>query len=179
MTGTLARWNDLPLVQAAQDILPCCGSAAWAGRMAARKPFADEASLLAASDETWRNLTKADWMEAFRSHPRIGGSLKEETRIKQSQASDSRGQSAQWSEQEQRKVAAADDAVKAELAQANHDYEQRFSRIFIVCATGKSASEILEILRRRLRNDEETELHEAAEQQRLITHIRLKKWLSQ
>jgi 2-oxo-4-hydroxy-4-carboxy-5-ureidoimidazoline decarboxylase len=179
MTGTLARWNGLPLAQAAQDILPCCGSTAWAENMSARKPFADEATLLAASDETWRNLTKADWMEAFRSHPRIGGSLKKETGIIESQASDSRAQSAQWSEQEQQRVAAANHAVKAELAQANRDYERRFNHIFIVCATGKSATEILEVLRRRLRNDEETELHEAAEQQRLITHIRLKKWLSQ
>jgi len=179
MTGTLARWNGLPPAQAAQDILPCCGSTEWADRMAARKPFVDEASLLAASDETWRNLTKADWMEAFRSHPRIGGSLEKEAAIKESQASGSRAQSAEWSEQEQQKVVAANDAVKAELAQANKDYERRFNRIFIVCATDKSAAEILEILRRRLRNDEETELREAGDQQRLITHIRLKKWLSQ
>jgi 2-oxo-4-hydroxy-4-carboxy-5-ureidoimidazoline decarboxylase len=179
MTGTLARWNDLPSAQAAQDILRCCGSTAWAEKMAARKPFADEASLLAASDETWRNLTKADWMEAFRSHPRIGGSPARETEFGKSRISDSRVQSAAWSEQEQQKVAAANEAVKAELAQANQDYEQRFNHIFIVCATGKSAAEILEILRRRLRNDEETELREAVEQQRLITHIRLKKWLSQ
>ena len=71
----------------------------------------------------------------------------------------------------------ADAAVKIALADANREYERRFDRIFIVCATGKSAPEILEILRRRLKNDAETELHEAAEQQRQITEIRLKKWL--
>jgi len=69
--------------------------------------------------------------------------------------------------------------VKIDLARANDEYERRFGHIFIVCATGKSGPEILEILRRRLRNDQATELQEAAKQQLLITHIRLKKWLSQ
>ena len=67
--------------------------------------------------------------------------------------------------------------MKAALADANREYERRFNRIFIVCASGKSASEILEICQRRLKNDGETELREAAEQQRQITQIRLKKWL--
>ena len=130
----------------------------------------DEATLLAASDETWRNLAEEDWMEAFRSHPRIG----------ESRGSGAAGvQSLAWSKQEQQNVTAADNEFKNGLAEANKEYEARFNRTFIVCATGKSAQEILEILRRRLRNDDETELREAAEQQRLITHIRLKKWLAQ
>ena len=78
---------------------------------------------------------------------------------------------------EQQKVTG--DAVKTALAEANRKYENRFGHIFIVCATGKSGAEILAILRRRLENDKETELREAAEQQRQITQIRLKKWLSQ
>jgi len=169
MSGTLARWNRLPIGEAAKELLPCCGSTAWADGMAARRPFLDEATLLAASDETWRNLAEADWMEAFRSHPRIGESQGAQL---------SAGQSAVWATQEQENVAAANDAVKIELAQANEEYERRFDHIFIVCATGKSGPGILEILRRRLRNDKPTELLEAAEQQRLITHIRLMKWLS-
>jgi 2-oxo-4-hydroxy-4-carboxy-5-ureidoimidazoline decarboxylase len=169
MSEVLARWNGLPIEDAVKEILPCCGSTAWAEGMAARRPFADSASLLAASDETWRNLPAEDWMEAFRSHPRIG----------ESQASQSpSAQSGVWSTQEQRNVAAADDAVKIALAEANREYERRFSHIFIVCATGKSGPEILEILRRRLHNDKATELHEAAEQQRQIMHIRLTKWLA-
>ena len=84
-----------------------------------------------------------------------------------------------WSAQEQQDVTAEGDAIKLELAKANREYEHRFNHIFIVCATGKSATEILKILRNRLRNDAGTELHEAAEQQQLITHIRLKKWLSE
>jgi 2-oxo-4-hydroxy-4-carboxy-5-ureidoimidazoline decarboxylase len=81
--------------------------------------------------------------------------------------------------QEQEKVADAGDAIKIALAEGNRDYEGKFGHIFIVCATGKSAAEMLEILRRRLHNDAETELHEAAEQQRQIMQIRLKKWLQE
>jgi 2-oxo-4-hydroxy-4-carboxy-5-ureidoimidazoline decarboxylase len=86
-------------------------------------------------------------------------------------------QSVEWSGQEQREVADADAAAKKALAECNREYERRFGRIFIVCAAGKSVVEILEILRRRFDNDLETELHEAAEQQRQITQIRLRKWL--
>jgi 2-oxo-4-hydroxy-4-carboxy-5-ureidoimidazoline decarboxylase len=114
-------------------------------------------------------LLESDWMEAFRSHPRIGES--------RSPASAS-AQSAAWSGEEQGRVGTAGEDVKAALAEGNRAYEQRFKRIFIVCATGKSAPEILKILRRRLQNNETTELREAAEQQRQIAHLRLKKWLS-
>lgn len=169
MSGALARWNALPVENAVKEILPCCGSKTWADEMAARRPFPDVTTLLASSDETWSSLTAEDWMEAFRSHPRIG-----ESRATPSATA----QSANWSAQEQKNVAAADDAVKIALTDANREYEERFRHIFIVCATGKSAPEILEILRRRLDNDGSTELREAAEQQRQIIHIRVKKWLS-
>ena len=164
----LAQWNRLPVDEAMSAILPCCGSSAWARTMVARRPLGDESAVLATSDETWRNLTRSDWMEAFSSHPRIGESHA---------AHSPPAQSVEWSAQEQRNVADADAAGKVALAEANREYERRFNRIFIVCATGKSAPEILEILRRRLENDAEAELHEAAEQQRQITEIRLKKWL--
>jgi len=168
--AALARWNRLPRGEAMRVILPCCRSKAWAEEMVSRRPFANEDAVLVASDETWRNLTPTDWMEAFQSHPRIG----------ESQPSRSAsGQSVEWSAQEQRNVTAAEAAVKTALADANREYERRFNRTFIVCATGKSAPEILEILRRRFQNDAETELHEAAEQQRQITQIRLKKWLQE
>jgi OHCU decarboxylase len=166
--NALTRWNRLPVDAAIKTILPCCGSTAWARGMAARRSFADEAALLGASDEVWRGLAPSDWMEVFRSHPRIG-----ESRAAESPPA----QSVEWSAQEQRNVADSDAEVKIALADANREYEQRFDRIFIVCATGKPAAEILEILRRRLNNDADTELHEAAEQQRQITQIRLKKWL--
>ena len=169
----LARWNRLSIDEAMRAILPCCGSKAWAQRIVARRPFVDEAALVVASDETWRNLTRSDWMEAFHSHPRIG-----ESRVSQSLPGQSPpAQAVAWSAQEQRSVEGAEADARVALADANREYERRFNRIFIVCATGKSAPEILEILRRRLKNDAETELHEAAEQQRQITGIRLRKWL--
>jgi 2-oxo-4-hydroxy-4-carboxy-5-ureidoimidazoline decarboxylase len=168
VSEVLARWNGLPHVEAAREILACCGSKTWAASMASNRPM-DEEALLAVSDEIWRGLGEADWLEAFKSHPRIG-----ETRAEK----DSATQSSAWSAQEQQKAATADEAVKMALKWGNREYEQKFGRIFIVCATGKSASEILEILRRRLHNDEATELQLAAEEQRQIMHIRLKKWLA-
>jgi OHCU decarboxylase len=164
----LLRWNSSPADDAENEILPCCGSRAWARGMAARRPFQDEASVLAASDETWRNLSEPDWMEAFASHPRIGESRAPESAT---------ARSAAWSSQEQRDADAADDNVRTAMQEANRDYERRFGRIFIVCASGKSGSEILQILRHRLQNDDRTEMREAAEQQRQISQIRLGKWL--
>jgi 2-oxo-4-hydroxy-4-carboxy-5-ureidoimidazoline decarboxylase len=107
-------------------------------------------------------------MEAFRGHPRIG-----ESRPEHNEAS---MRSAKWSEQEQ---SAAADANKTALAEANREYEKRFGHIFIVCAAGKNADEILDILHQRLRNDPATEIREAADQQRQITNIRLRKWLDE
>ena len=171
--GILAQWNRLSIDEATEAILPCCGSKAWAQGMVARRPLGDEAALLAASEDTWRNLTPSDRKEAFRNHPRIGESKPADSSSTQSPSA----KSVEWSAQEQRNIADADSAVKIALANANQEYERRFNNIFIVCATGKSVSEILGILRRRLKNDAETELQEATEQQRQITEIRLRKWL--
>jgi len=170
--GVLARWNGSSVDEATQAILPCCGSKAWAQGMVARRPLADESALVATSNETWHSLTQSDWMQAFQSHPRIG-----ESRPSSEEPQSPPAQSVEWSAQEQRDLADAEVAVKLALADANREYERRFNRIFIVCATGKSVPEILEILRRRLKNDAETELHEAGEQQRQITELRLRKWL--
>jgi len=137
--------------------------------MASKRPIQDEASLLATSDVIWRSLGEPDWLEAFRSHPRIG-----ETRAEK----DAPAQSSVWSAQEQQKASTADEAAKTALKWGNREYEQKFGRIFIVCATGKSADEILEILRRRLHNDEATELQEVVEEQRQIMRIRLRRWIT-
>lgn len=167
--NVLAHWNSLQPDKAAEEILPCCGSKAWARGMATRRPILDELALLAACDEGCKNLPESDWFEAFRSHPRIGDSHPPPA---------APAQSAAWSSAEQQKVGSAGEDIKAALAADNREYEKKFNRVFIVCATGKSAPQILEILRRRLQNDDKTELHEAAEQQRQIAHLRLKKWLS-
>jgi 2-oxo-4-hydroxy-4-carboxy-5-ureidoimidazoline decarboxylase len=169
VSEVLDRWNALTNDEASRSILPCCGSRAWASALAARRPLLDASALLSASDEIWRSLPEEDWLEAFRSHPRIGESKAQESVAAQSSA---------WSEQEQQKAAAADEAMKLALKWGNREYEQRFGRIFIVCATGKPASEILEILRRRLHNDEKTELQQAAEEQRQIMNLRLRKWIA-
>jgi len=166
----LNRWNQLPHEEAAREILDCCGSVEWARKLASRRPLEHEQSLVTASDEVWNSLGANDWMEAFSKHPRIG---------EQKAPAAATSQSTQWSTQEQQNVSASDDAVRAALRQANEAYEGRFGRVFIVCATGKSASEMMEILRWRLQNDDAAELREAAEEQRKITNIRLRKWLNQ
>ena len=167
--NVLERWNQLTPEMAEQEILACCGSAIWARQMAGRRPIVEEAALIRASDEIWAGLGQADRQEAFSKHPRIG---------ERKAPAGAPEKSAAWSAQEQQGVAAAQDLVLQELARANREYEQRFGRVFIVCATGKSADETLRILRRRLHNDEATELREAAEEQRKITNLRLKKWLA-
>jgi 2-oxo-4-hydroxy-4-carboxy-5-ureidoimidazoline decarboxylase len=168
MSTVLARWNQLSPDDAVGEILPCCSSIAWAREIVGRRPIRDEASLLATSDEVWRGLPAQQWMEAFSKHPRIGASKA---------PSQSSAQSAAWSAQEQRGTATASPSIQEALEQSNRQYEQKFGRVFIVCATGKSAPEMLDILRRRMQNDEATELREAAEEQRKITNLRLKKWL--
>jgi 2-oxo-4-hydroxy-4-carboxy-5-ureidoimidazoline decarboxylase len=170
MSDALARWNRLSAEEAENEIVACCGSRAWARQMASRRPIADAAVLLSASDDVWHILSEQDWIEAFQSHPRIGASRAEPCVDRRS---------AGWSADEQRRVGDEGDAVKVALEKGNHEYEQRFGRIFIVCATGKTGAEILEILRHRLHNDGATEMREAAEQQRQITRLRLQRWLSE
>jgi 2-oxo-4-hydroxy-4-carboxy-5-ureidoimidazoline decarboxylase len=162
----LADWNSLDAIAAAAAILPCNGSHAWASKVAALRPFYTPEALFDASDQVWLALPEHDWQQAFDAHPRIG-----ERRAK---AATSR--SLDWSSAEQ-SAANPDAATQAELAEANREYEAKFGRIFIVCATGRTAAEMLSILRERLSNDARAEMLEAAEQQRQITQLRLRKWL--
>ena len=164
----LARWNSLDPATAAREALPCCGSQAWAVALASRRPIEDEASLIEASTNVWLALPEEAWQEAFNSHPRIG-----QTRA-QSHATE---ESLRWSAQEQRTALSEDGSAILALEEANRRYEQKFGRIFIVCATGKTSAEMLTILEARMKNDAATELREAAEQQRQITQLRLHRWL--
>jgi 2-oxo-4-hydroxy-4-carboxy-5-ureidoimidazoline decarboxylase len=168
MNAALGKWNELAPLDAAQEVLPCCGSQRWAHALARMRPFRDASALLAQSDEIWGHLDPVDWDEAFFSHPRIG---------EKKAPLSATAKSAAWSTQEQSNVSQSAKDVLQRLKEANEEYEQRFGRIYIVCATGKSAEEMLAILFRRLQNDEATELREAAEQQRQITQLRLRKWL--
>lgn len=169
MNPVLARWHTLSLEQAAQEVLSCCGSRAWATQLAERRPFADEASLAHAADDVWHHLPESDWLEAFRSHPRIG---EKHAEAKTTTAS------AAWSSSEQSQMKAADAAILMRMREGHRLYEERFGRIFIVCATGKQPAEMLRILEDRLQNDPATELLEAAAQQQQIMHLRLRKWLA-
>lgn len=162
----LAEWNGLGLDDAAEVILPCNGSPVWATLVAYNRPFDSPADLFAKSDEIWRSLPEEDWQEAFDSHPRLG----------EQKAKAATEKSLSWSAHEQN-AASPDDAVREALAQGNREYEEKFGRIFLLCATGRSAAEMVAILRERMQNDAATELREAAEQQRLITQLRLRKWL--
>jgi len=168
--AVLERWNLLSAEDAAAEVLSCCGSHAWAKAVAAARPYKEEAALFAHASEVWHGLSADDWMEAFRSHPRIGERHAEKATT---------AASAAWSAGEQRDVQSAEGDVKRALAEGNRKYEERFGRIFIVCATGRQPTEILTILEQRLGNDDEAELKESAGEQEQILQLRLKKWLSQ
>ncbi len=142
------------------DLLKCCGSTRWAREMAAHA-FPNPKEVLATADSVWWSLDAADWMEAFRAHPRIG------------ERSESK-----WSQEEQYAARHASHDTVVELHEANRLYEERFGYLFIVCASGKSADQMLRMLRERMRNEPAAELRTAAEQQRQITHLRLKRVLT-
>lgn len=159
-TVTSIDWlNAMTGSEAETALLACCGSRAWARRMAASRPFRDRADLIRLSDGIWWSLASEDWLEAFKAHPRIGE------------------KGSRWSEQEQAGARGARPEILAELVEANRRYEARFGHIFIVCATGKSAGEMLTLLQERFGNDPGTELRAAADEQRKITHLRLEKLL--
>jgi len=139
--------NALDAEAAGRELLKCCGSPRWARRMTAMRPFASVEAMMADAAACWAALDPADWLEAFAAHPRIGAGG-----AKASAAGDD------WAAQEQAGVAAAADATLRRLADRNRDYDARFGYIFIVCATGKSAVEMLDMLERRLGNDPETEI---------------------
>jgi 2-oxo-4-hydroxy-4-carboxy-5-ureidoimidazoline decarboxylase len=171
MNATLAAWNIADEASARKAMLACCGPQRWAAAMVARRPIASVAELSEAADYVWSTMQESDWLEAFACHPRIG------ERKPLSVAAHASEQSATWSRQEQSSANDANERLLAELAEGNQLYEQRFGFTYIVCATGKSAAEMLTILKRRLTADREAELREAAEQQRQILQIRLGKWL--
>jgi OHCU decarboxylase len=166
---TLAGLNALPGDEATAALLGCCGSPRWAREMEMRRPFAEMDALLAAASEVWWALDPADWDDAFAAHPRIG-------ERKAAPAQDARA--AAWSAQEQSGAMSAGEDAAAALAEGNRAYEQRFGRIYIVCATGKTADQMLEILRQRLGNDDRAEQRVAAGEQAKITRLRLKKLLA-
>ena len=167
MNAVLDAWNKADAAEATRAMLECCGSQYWAAQMVALRPLANIAALSEAADRVWAAMGESDWLEAFACHPRIG----------ERRATSAPERSAAWSEQEQSGTSNATQNIMRELANGNALYEQRFGFTYIVCATGKSADEMLAILKRRLASNRVAELKEAAEQQRQILQIRLGKWL--
>lgn len=165
---SLAWLNELADDEAEKVFLDCCGSTAWAEAMASSRPFRMLGDLYERAEGVWFSLPIADHLEAFASHPKIGSD-----RAADKQAE----QSADWSRGEQSKVDAADADIRNQLADANSLYEEKFGFIFIVCASGKTAEEMLAICRARLGNSVETELQIAAVEQAKITELRLNKLL--
>ncbi len=166
---TIDELDALTKDRAREELLRCCGSSRWADGMLARRPYGAKALAFAASDAAWAATGEADWLEAFAHHPRIGG--KDALRAKFAATKS-------WSQGEQAAVSSADEATLDALAKGNADYEAKFGFIFIVCATGKSAAEMLALLNARLTNDRTRELRNAAAEQAKITKIRLEKLLS-
>jgi OHCU decarboxylase len=149
--------------------LDCCGSRRWSRLMTEARPFADTVTLLEQATQIWQSLEPQDWLEAFAAHPKIGS---------RQTAPHQLAQSAQWSRTEQSGMHTATDSVREALAEANRLYKEKFGYIFIVCATGKSAEEMLALCRQRVHNPADSELRIAADEQRKITEIRLKKLLN-
>lgn len=165
----LDKINTVSDGAAKEELERCCGSAVWVEKMMAQRPFRSRDELFRFADDIWFKLSPGDWLEAFSHHPRIGdvGSLRAKF-----------ASTANWCENEQKGVHQAADDVLYELASLNDEYFEKFGYIFIVCATGKSAGEMLEILKSRLPNDNQEELNVAAGEQAKITKLRLEKLLS-
>jgi allantoicase len=165
----ITRFNHLSLAQARKDLLDCCGAKRWAQQMLEMRPFPDLEYVLDTADKVWAGLERADWLEAFRHHPAIG-----ERRGKAKQSATAR----RWSAGEQSAAQKAPQKTLSALAAANSEYQAKFGRVFLICATGKSSEEILKNLQQRLSNDSEAELRIAAEEQHKITRLRLEKLLA-
>jgi 2-oxo-4-hydroxy-4-carboxy-5-ureidoimidazoline decarboxylase len=158
------RLDEAGEADARRLLATCCGSGRWIDRMLARRPYGSRYKLLRAARDTWFGLDAEDWREAFSHHPKIGDRDALRTRFAATRT---------LSEREQAGVSGATDAVLDALAAGNADYERRFGFIFIVCATGKNADEMLGLLRTRIDNDLAAELQIAAAEQAKITELRL------
>ena len=167
MNEEVVSWlNKLPGDTARQEFHKCCGAHWWCEQMTDARPFADAAEIQVAADRAFDAMPNQAWLEAFGAHPRIGDLDSLRMRLAGNK---------QWSAGEQAGVEMADEETLQRLADGNQEYEQRFGYVFIVCATGKTAAEMLALLELRLRNDDARELSAASEEQRKITHLRLGK----
>lgn len=163
---TLHELNIISQPQLKEELMKCCGSTTWVKMMMAYFPADDLVELLEDAEEMWYECSEEDWKEAFTHHPKIGDVESLTTKF---------ASTAAWASGEQSRVnIVAKETIEA-LAQSNRLYEERFGYIFIVCATGKSAEEMLELLQSRLSNKPEEEIKIAADEQNKITQLRIQK----
>ena len=163
---SLSEFNSLSEKEAKEALLFCCGSSRWVDKLALSRPFSSLRDLKEKGANIWLSLFETDWVEAFSHHPKIGDLDNLKKKFASTQT---------WAEEEQKGSKEASEELLRELARANQTYENRFGYIFIVCATGKTAVEMLEILRQRINNDPKEEIKLAALEQGKITAIRLEK----
>ena len=170
MVNPLTQFNELTTAAVMEQLMLCCGAARWVIRLAARRPFANLDQLRQTADKLWWALEPVDWREAFSHHPKIGDLASLRTKFATTE---------KWAVSEQGAVRGATEELLTELAAGNAAYEAKFGYIFIVCATGKSAEEMLALLKQRLPNEPAIELRIAAEEQRKIMQLRLTKLLDE
>lgn len=166
----LDAFNALTYDEAMKDLIRCCGAKRWAEQMVAHRPYRTVDEVFAAAEQAWARMDRADILQAFTHHPKIGDVASLRAKF---------GSTSQWAAGEQAGVQAATDEILARLARGNELYEQKFGYIFIVCATGKTAAEMVELLEKRLPNRPADELKIAAGEQARITRIRLGKLLQE
>lgn len=159
-------FNHLSREEAVSELMKCCGCSYWANKLADERPFNSLQEIIIESDKIWESVNETGIREAFTHHPKIGDLKSLEAKFSSTK---------EWAGGEQSGVKAADKETLMKLAEGNDAYEQKFGYIFIVCATGKSAGEMLELLNDRLHNDVKNELTIAAGEQNKITHLRLQK----
>ena len=161
---TIKAFNKLSKAEKAKQLMSCCGSSTWVELILKQFPFAGEKELIDAANDIWYNQCNSiDWLESFTDHPKIG---------------DVKSLTKKFAGREQASVAAAAKKTIASLAKANKEYEAKFGFIFIVCATGKSATEMLRLLEDRLSNTIGEELHIAMGEQMKITILRFQKLIT-
>ena len=158
--------NQLDDASARTALTKCCASRRWVGAIIRSRPLSDDDTYLKVATDTWWTLGREDFEEAFAAHPKIGDVDSLRAKF---------GNTRAWASGEQAGVVAASESTLRRLAELNRAYEQRFGYIFIVCATGKTADEMLAILESRLPNDPESELRIALAEQLKITLLRLQK----
>ncbi|MFC6878673.1 2-oxo-4-hydroxy-4-carboxy-5-ureidoimidazoline decarboxylase [Actinomadura yumaensis] len=163
--GGTGRFDALPPGDAESELLACCASRRWAAEVAAGRPYGGPAALRAAAATALERLDWAGVEEALAAHPRIGDRVRGGDR------------ESSWSRGEQAGMDGAAADLRAALVEGNRAYEARFDRVFLICATGLSAAEMLAALRARLGNDEETERAAVRAELAKIVDLRLRKLL--